>query len=298
MPGLVEAAQLGYLSASVIPILLGFAACLDRSGVHWGLAPVALLAGVAAHAGTNVVNGTEDYRHGVDTAGMHGGNRAFVDGMLTPREGRLAGLALFGLAFVLGLVLVARTGPALLPIGIVGLLGGYGYTAGPWPYKYHALGEPTITVLMGPLMSQGAFTALTGDAFDATAAGLGLVPGLLIAATLAANNLADLEDDRQGGVLTLAGVLGFGRARVLFLAILAVAYGTVPVLVVLDVAAWPCLAALLTLPLALRPVRTVRSAGPGDPALAPIAPMTALAHLAAGAVLVVAETAGRLTGID
>ena len=297
LPGLVEAAQLEYLSASIIPILLGFAAALDRDDARWALAPIALLAGVAAHAGTNVINGTEDFRHGVDTAAMEGGNRAFVDGLLTWRQGRRAGLALFGLALVLGLVLVARTGPALLPIGIVGLVGGYTYTAGPWPYKYHALGEPLIIVLMGPLMSQGAFTALTGDGFDATAAGLGLVPGLLIAATLAGNNLADLEDDRQGGVLTLAGVLGFERARLFYVGILAAAYATVPVLVLLYVAAWPCLAALLTLPLALRPLRIVRTARSGDPRLAPTAPLTALAHLAAGVALVVGETAGRLADV-
>lgn len=295
--GLVEAAQLEYMSASVIPILLGFSAAVGRSDVNWTLAPVALLAGVVAHAGTNVVNGTEDYRHGVDTRAMVGGNRAFVDGMLTWRQGRLAGLALFGLALALGLLLVSQSGPALLPVGIVGLLGGYTYTAGPWPYKYHAAGEPMITLLMGPLMAQGALTAVTGDPFDAAAAGLGLVPGLLIAATLAGNNLADLEDDRQGGVLTLAGVLGFARARAVFLGLLGAAYATVPVLVLADVAAWPCLATLLTVPLALRPVRLAQGARPGDPALAPIAPLTALAHLAAGVVLVGAETASRLGGL-
>ena len=47
---------------------------------------------------------------------------------------------------------------SLLPIGVVGLLGGYCYTAGPYPLKYHALGEVAIIPRMGPLMSQGAWS--------------------------------------------------------------------------------------------------------------------------------------------
>ena len=87
-------------------------------------------------------------------------------------------------------------GPALLAIGLVGILGGWLYTGGPRPYKYDGLGDPAIIWLMGPLLTQGAYTAVTGDAFHAPAFWLGLAPGLLIAAVLAANNASDIEDDR------------------------------------------------------------------------------------------------------
>src|ERR1700753_3755727 len=79
-------------------------------------------------------------------------------------------------------------GPALLVIGILGLLVGYGYSAGPWPLKYAGLGDVTIVPVMGPLITQGAYTAITGDGFAASAFWIGFAPGLLIAAVLAANN--------------------------------------------------------------------------------------------------------------
>jgi 1,4-dihydroxy-2-naphthoate octaprenyltransferase len=59
----------------------------------------------------------------------------------------------------------------VLPYGLVGLLGGFLYTGGPRPFKYVGLGDPFIIPLMGPLLTQGAYTALTGDPFHAPRSG-------------------------------------------------------------------------------------------------------------------------------
>jgi 1,4-dihydroxy-2-naphthoate octaprenyltransferase len=108
---------------------------------------------------TNVSNSVQDFVNGVDTATMEGNDRSFVDGALTVDEGRRYYRALFGVTIALGLVIVAATGPAILPVGVLGVLAAWSYTVGPFPYKYHALGEPTIVFLMGPLMTLGAYTA-------------------------------------------------------------------------------------------------------------------------------------------
>ena len=118
---------------------------------------------------------------------------------------------------MLGLVLCAVQTWALLPYGLAGILGGWLYTGGPRPYKYDGLGDPLIVWLMGPLLTQGAYTAITGDAFSAAAFWVGLFPGLLITAVLEANNLSDIPGDAAAGVRTLAVRIGFTRARVLFL---------------------------------------------------------------------------------
>ncbi len=289
----VRAARLPYISASLIPTALGLAIAIDRDDAVWWLAPLVVVAAGAVHLGTNVVNGVEDCVRGVDTVDMHGDARTFVDGELSIARGRWFYRALFALAAILGLLFAVVTGPAILPIGILGIVFGWAYTAGPFPYKYHALGDVVIVFFMGPLMSQGAFTALTGDFFDPAAFLVGFVPGLLIEAVLAANNLADLEEDRRAGVRTLATLVGERAARGLYIASLAAAYVLLVVLVATGVLGWPCLIVLATAPLAWQRVRLAQSGGAGDAALAPLAPLTALVHLAAGVLLVAAEALSR-----
>jgi 1,4-dihydroxy-2-naphthoate octaprenyltransferase len=287
----VRAARLPYISASLIPTALGLAVVIDRDDAVWWLAPLVLIAAGAVHIGTNVVNGVEDCVRGVDTVDMHGDARTFVDGELSVARGRWFYRALFAIAAVLGVLFAIVTGPAILPIGILGIVVGWAYTAGPFPFKYHALGDLVIVFFMGPLMSQGAFTAMTGDLFDTDAFLAGFVPGLLIEAVLAANNLADLDEDRRAGVRTLATVTGAVTARRLYVASLASAYALLVVLVATGILGWPCLAVLATVPMAWQRVR-LASQGTGD-ALAPLAPLTALVHLVAGVLLVALEAISR-----
>ena len=103
-------------------------------------------------------------------------SRVFSTGLLSIAEGRRIYAAVFAAALVLGLVLCAVQTWALLPYGLAGILGGWLYTGGPRPYKYDGLGDPLIVWLMGPLLTQGAYTAITGDAFSAAAFWVGPLP--------------------------------------------------------------------------------------------------------------------------
>ena len=294
----VRATRLPSASCSALPVLLGLETAIDRDDASWWLAPLVLVAGILVQLGTNVVNSVEDYVRGVDTKEMLGNDRSYVDGLLTVDEGRRLYRLLFGVTIALGLVMVLAKGPALLPIGVVGVLAAWSYTAGPFPYKYHALGEPSIVFLMGPLMTLGAFTAVTGDPWDWTAALVGFVPGFLVVAVLTANNLADLEDDRRAGVRTVPGLIGFENARRLYMSELVLSYLSIVVLVAAGLLRPPSLVVLLTLPLAWRRLRLAAGAqGPGDPALEPLLWQTAGLHAIVSLVLVVAEGASRLAGI-
>lgn len=294
----VAALRLPSVSCSLLPVALGLLTAVGHDDVTWWLAPPVLLAGALVQLATNVSNSVQDYVNGVDTAAMEGNDRSFVDGVLTVEEGRRFYRLLFGLTIVLGLVIVAVTGPAILPVGVLGVLAAWSYTVGPFPYKYHALGEPTIVFLMGPLMTLGAFTAVTGDAWDLTAFLVGFVPGLLVVAVLTANNFVDMEDDRRGGVRTVPLLIGFENARRLYELELLAAYVAVLVLVATGLIGWPALAVLLTVPLALRRVRLARSATrPGEPGIDPLVYQTAGLHAVVGGILVVAEGISRATGL-
>ena len=83
--------------------------------------------------------------------------------------------------------------------------------------------------------------------------------GLLASAILVVNNVRDLETDRRAGKRTLAVRLGRERTRVLYVAMLAVAFLTAPL-------PWPLgsmnawlLLPWLAAPLAVKVARVVRS---------------------------------------
>lgn len=268
-----------YLPTSLLPALAGALVAIGHDA-DWWLLPVALFALLLLHAATNVCNEVEDAAHGVDSPDKMDNSGVFCRGLLSIREGRRLYAALFAAAFVIGVGISLVQGVTLLVIGLLGILGGWLYTGGPRPYKYDGLGDPLIILLMGPLLTQGAYTAVTGDGFHAAAFWLGLGPGLLIAAVLAGNNAADIEGDRAAGVRTLAVRVGFRRARVLYLINLIGAFLVPPALLAASLfEAW-ILLPLLLVPALVARIRQVRGAGPTDNAgLVTLAPQTAQMHL-------------------
>ncbi|HWT95783.1 MAG TPA: 1,4-dihydroxy-2-naphthoate octaprenyltransferase [Solirubrobacteraceae bacterium] len=269
-----------YLPTSVIPGFAGALVAIGEDAADWWLLPVTLLALLLVHAGTDVCNEVEDAARGVDPVDKIDNSRVFNTGMLSIAEGRKLYAALFAAAFALGVGICLVQGPALLAIGVAGILGGWLYTGGPRPYKYDGLGDPLIVLLMGPLLTQGAYTAITGDGFHAPAFWLGLAPGLLIASVLAANNASDIEGDRAAGVRTMAVRLGFARARALFLLMLTAA-------TVAPVVLWASglFSAWILLPLVLLPIAVARARQAlsaqrsGDEKLVTLAPGMAQLHL-------------------
>jgi 1,4-dihydroxy-2-naphthoate octaprenyltransferase len=133
---------------------------------------------------------------------------------------------------------------------------------------------------MGPLLTLGAYVAVTGDSFSAPAFWLGFAPGLLIAAVLSGNNAADIEGDRAAGVRTLAVRLGFTRARLVYLVTLAGAFLTPVALYAAGLfGPWILLPLVLT-PLAFARVRQALGARvSNDGSLVTLAPQTAQLHL-------------------
>jgi 1,4-dihydroxy-2-naphthoate polyprenyltransferase len=236
--------------ASVVPCLVGAAfAASSGERVDWPFLPLVILCGVALHVGTNLVNDAADFTRGVDGPGSLGGSGVLVAGRLTVRQVWVGAFAALVLAAVCGLPLLWARGWPLVLIGSAGALGGYAYTGPPLALKYRALGEVWVFVFMGVLMVAGSAFAVSG------AFAPGLLPasvpvGFLVAAILAANNQRDRRDDALHRVHTLATLLGARGASAVTLLCLGGAYASLPVLVLARVVAWPCLAPLLTLPLA------------------------------------------------
>jgi 1,4-dihydroxy-2-naphthoate octaprenyltransferase len=81
--------------------------------------------------------------------------------------------------------------------------------------------------------------------------------GLLCSSLLQANNLRDIENDREHAKWTVAALIGRRAARIELIACDALAYLLVFSCVVLGLLPWPCLAVAVTLPRAIDQVRLV-----------------------------------------
>ena len=238
----------------------------------------------AGHDIVGDIGCVEDFANGVDGPDKMDNSRVFNTGLLSLREGRLLGLATFAAAAALGLVIVAAQGPWVLVYGVPGLLAGYLYTAGPRPYKYLGIADPLLVLVLGPLLTQGAYTAVTGDPLDPAAFWIGLAPGFLVTAVVQGNNASDVASDAAAGVRTLAVRVGPRAARALYAASLLLGYLTLPALVATGLLGPAVLLPLLTVPMAVGPLR---DAARGDAAaLATLAPRTAQLQLAASVLLV------------
>jgi 1,4-dihydroxy-2-naphthoate octaprenyltransferase len=277
---MVRATRPRYLPTSLIPATAGLLVAIGDPRATWWVAPLAILAMLLVHAGTNVVNDVEDYARGVDGPEKMDNSRVFNTGLMSVRDGRILGIGLLLAGALTGVLICFVTGPALLLIGVLGVLAGYLYTGGPRPYKYLGVGDLATIPFLGPLTTQGAFTAVTGDIFSASAFWLGLGPGFMICAVASANNLSDVEGDRAAGVVTMAIRLGFRRARIFVIACVVLAYASLPGLWLGGLFdAW-ILLPLLTLPIGVRLVRQALGATrTPHPALVTLAPQLAQLHV-------------------
>ena len=274
-------------TASVIPIAAG--AALAAVDGRFTLLPflAALAGGVLLHSGTNIVNEVYDVRQGIDTIVSPRASHAIVKGRITERAAFVTAGAAFLVAVLIGVYLVALRGPAIVVLGLAGLVGGWGYTAPPLQYKYRALGVPLVFVLMGPLMVVGSYFAITGS-WSVVALILSVPVGLLVAAILHGNEWRDISEDTRAGIVTLSSRVGKEWAHYGYVALVLGAYMTLGVSVAFGLLPPATLVAILSLPFLAQVVRSAELGASGQArAIAMIDLQTARLHLAFGGLLVI-----------
>jgi 1,4-dihydroxy-2-naphthoate octaprenyltransferase len=273
-------------TASVIPVLAGGALAAVDARFAWLPFLAALLGAVLLHSGTNIVNEIYDVRQGIDTIASPRASHALVKGRLTERSAFVAATVSFALAVLVGVYLVLLRGPAILVLGLLGLVGGFGYTAPPLQYKYRALGVPLVFLLMGPLMVAGTYFAVTGM-WSLQSVVLSVPVGLLVAAILHGNEWRDIGEDTRAGIVTLSSRLGKEWAHYGYVALVLGAYITLGLAVAFRLLPSATLVAILSLPLLAQVVRSAELGATGQArAIAMIDLQTARLHLAFGALLV------------
>lgn len=262
----IEGARPRTLPAAIAPILVGAGAAYQQGDIVWGYVALAALVALALQIGVNYANDYSDGVRGTDEVRV-GPIRLVGQRLAAPRSVRTAAFAAFAVAAVLGLALVVLSGLwVMLPVGAVAVLAAWYYTGGSRPYGYLGLGEVFVFVFFGLVATLGTMATMT----SLTAAGWwgAIGVGSVASAILVANNLRDIPTDSVTGKQTLAVRLGDRGTRTLYVALIAVAF----LMAGLAALTTPfALLALLSAPLAVRPVRAVAGGAIGRdliPALA------------------------------
>jgi 1,4-dihydroxy-2-naphthoate octaprenyltransferase len=263
----VVAARPSTLTVAVAPVIVGGAIAADGDVFAWHVFLVVVTAAVAIQIGVNFANDLADARSGADTEHRIGPTRTVATGLISHQAMIRGIVTAFATAAVAGAYLIAVAGWVIAAIGIASIAAALGYTAGPWPYGYHGLGEVFTFVFFGPVATTG-----TRYAFDRTVPVSawvgGVVMGCFAAAILEANNARDVDTDRAAGKRTLAVILGRSRASVLYAATLAAAYAAIAAGAATGwLPPWSALG-LVTAPLAVPLMRAVASETSGPPLIA------------------------------
>jgi len=274
------------LTASTVPVAAAGALALIDGQFDLTLFFTALIGAVFLHLGTNITNEIYDVRNGIDTITSPRASHALLKGRVTEREAfALAGVC-FVIASLIGVGLILARGWPVALFGILGLLGGWGYTAPPLQLKYRALGIPLVFLLMGPLMVTGAFYVVTGE-FSVQALIASIPVGLLVAAILHGNEWRDITDDARYGIGTLSTLLGRRAAYFGYVSLVVGAYLALTIGVLLGALPTTSLLAMLSMPLLVRAIRASDLGAMGQQrAIAKIDLETAQLHAAFGLLLV------------
>jgi 1,4-dihydroxy-2-naphthoate octaprenyltransferase len=228
----VLAARPKTLPAAVAAVVVGTAMAAGETTFHGPSALCALVGAILIQIGTNYANDYFDFVKGTDTAGRLGPTRATQAGLIAPNTMRRAAMLTFLLVLVPGTYILWRGGWPFLIIGVLSILCGVLYTAGPYPLGYLGLGEVFVLIFFGPVAVGGTYylqaLKLTPHAILS-----GVAVGLLSVALLTVNNLRDIDEDRRAGKRTLAVRFGRTFARFEYAACLAVAALVIPAYLVL-----------------------------------------------------------------
>ncbi len=213
------------LPAAIAPVLVGTAAAIEQHGDLPRVAAfiAALIGSIFIQIGTNLANDYSDAKRGADSVERLGPVRVTAAGLVAPRSVLVATWLAFGIAVAAGIYLATVAGWVIIAVGAASIAAGVLYTGGPWPYGYAGLGELFVFLFFGLVAVNGSYYVQL-ERLDWLPFGLSVSIGCLATAILVVNNIRDIDTDRRAGKRTLAVRIGRRPARLLYIALLLLAF--------------------------------------------------------------------------
>jgi 1,4-dihydroxy-2-naphthoate octaprenyltransferase len=226
-------ARLPFHSVGVLPFVLGMVLAYRLTGTfRWPTAAVGTLGVVLVMLATYFAGEYWDYTEdtlsgSVGRSRFAGGSGVLQSGVLPRHAALQASLVSVALALIVALALryVFRTGPWTVPFALIGLLGGFFYSARPVRWVSTGLGELWIAFCYGWLpVAVGCYLQIASIPRLVHLVALPIAFTILNVILL--NEFPDYDADRQAGKANLTVRLGRERAAWLYATAAVAACGT------------------------------------------------------------------------
>jgi 1,4-dihydroxy-2-naphthoate octaprenyltransferase len=245
-------------------------AYLQTGRINWFYFILAAIAAVCAHISVNAFNEYFDYKTEVDAhtqrTPFSGGSGTLQAHPELAKSTLVLSWTTLAITGLIGLYFCSVWGWKALPVGIMGLLLLYGYTA--WMVYQPALCLIAPGLGFGPLMVLSTHFALTGT-FTWQALIASMVPFFLVSNLLLLNQFPDVEADRSAGRRHFPILVGRTVSGYIYIAFLIAAYLVVVLGVIFGILPPFTLLALLTLIFSAQIIRSVLANSENVPALIP-----------------------------
>ena len=244
------------LPAAIMPVFVGTSIAIYDGLFDLSAAIIALVCSLLIQIGTNFINDLYDYLKGSDKKNRVGPVRVLVNGLISVKEMRIGIAIVFGSAFLLGMYLVYLGGWVVFIIGVLSLIAGYSYTAGPFPLAYNGLGDIFVFIFFGFVGTIGTYYVQAHE-ISMMAVWSSIPVGALVTNILVVNNYRDIEEDRAAGKLTLAVIFGSTFAKMHYLLFMILSYAILLVVYFTFKQSLFVFLPLLTLPLSIKLIKMI-----------------------------------------
>lgn len=231
------------LTMTVISVLAGVLLAAADHAFYPGRLLALFVGLIAAHATNNLVNDYMDSKRGLDSDdylrrryGVH----VLEDGLMGEAAFLRVVAATGFVALVAGGFLTIELGRDVALLMAVGAFFVVFYT---WPLKHLALGELSVLLVWGPLMTAGSYYVMA-DTVTPRVLVLALVYGIAPTLVIMGKHLDKCDQDRDKGVHSLPVVIGERSARYLCLLLLAAQWTLLAAVIISGREGWLCLTAV------------------------------------------------------
>ncbi len=226
------------LSAAISPILIGVSLAIGNnwssknistcpstancvvtkeyfySIFNFNVAIACLIVSLSLQIGVNYANDYSDGKKGTDDVRV-GPMRLVGSGIASAKSVFIAMCISFFVASIAGIYVASQSSWWLILIGIFCIALAYLYTGTKFAYGYFGFGEIVVFICFGLVATVGTFYSLTGRVTALSIAG-SVIPGMFSVSILLANNIRDIETDRESNKKTLPARIGKNKAQILF----------------------------------------------------------------------------------
>jgi 1,4-dihydroxy-2-naphthoate octaprenyltransferase len=211
---LIKALRPFSLVVAVVSCGLGILIAWNHGYENAVIAVWVMLGGLLAQAGINLINDIEDLPLITE-------DQVIAKQMI--HNNTKVGIGCFVLAGLIGLYLISIQGWPLFVLIVISALASLSYNIGPLNFKHRGLAMLQVFLLMGIMMVQGAYLAMTGH-FSVQVLFHSIPVSLLISLLLLSNELRDWEADKAKGVGTLTVRMGYENAVRLYWFLILLSY--------------------------------------------------------------------------